>query len=85
MSNILPFIRVEDFGARLTKAQRARLRETEICREYLATQARLGDLAQARLDAGGSLADADILERAAALERMGEALQGEIERVKAGR
>ena len=55
MSNILPFIRVEDFGARLTKAQRARLRETEICREYLATQARLGDLAQARLDAGGSL------------------------------
>lgn len=58
MSNILPFIRVEDFDARLTEA---------------------------RLDAGGSLADADILEMAAALERMGEALQSEIERIKAGR
>lgn len=85
MSNILPFIRVEDFDARLTKAQRARLRETEICRKYLAARERLDDLALARLDAGGSLVDADILEMAAALERMGEALQSEIERIKAGR
>lgn len=85
MSKTQPCIRVEDFDASLTEAQRTRLHETEICREYLAARARLSDLALARLDAGGSLADADILERAVALERMGEALQGEIERVKAGR
>ncbi len=85
MSKILPFIHVEDFDAKLTRAQRARLSETEICREYLAAREQLGDLALARLDAGGSLADADILEMAAALERMGEALQSEIERIKAGR